>query len=149
MNKEIKTLNQIKSPSEVINIALAETLQCGIGEEDSDKHCTLVEALYYAALPVATLAQMEELVKGFGAGSVEFTNEGVYGIYGPKHWSPEIDYYFDGGFYHGYQVNKAFFLMMMEEWFAANPAEDSWEAVAEWKAEMEDKKTNPIKENGK
>ena len=135
MNKEIKTLNQIKSPSEVINIALAETLRGGLTEEDSDKHCTLTRALYYAALPDATLAQMEELVKGFGTGSVEFPGGGVSGIYEPKAWSPEIDYYFDGGIYHGYQVNKAFFLMMMEEWFMANPAEDSWEAVAEWKME--------------
>jgi len=35
---------------------------------------------------------------------------------------------------------------MMEEWFAANPAEDSWEAVAKWK--MENGK-DMIKENGK
>lgn len=135
MNKEIETLNQIKAPSEVINIALAETLQDGLSEEDSDKYCALTPALYYAALPDVTLAQMEELVKGFGAGSVEFPSGIVSGIYEPEHWSPEINYYLDGGTYHGYQVNKAFFLMMMEEWFAANPEEDNWEAVAKWKME--------------
>ena len=135
MNKEIKMNEMGKSPSVAINIALAETLQDGVIGEDSDRHYTLTHALYYAALPDVTLAQMEELVKGFGAGSVEFPSGGVSGIYEPKAWSPEIDYYLDGGTYHGFQVNKAFFLMMMEEWFAANPAEDSWEAVAKWKME--------------
>ena len=135
MSKEIKTLNQIKAPSEVINITLAETLQDGLTAEYSVRYCTLTCALYYAALPDATLCQIEELVKGFGAGSVEFPRGVNYGIYEPKAWSPEIDYYLDGGTYHGYQVNKAFFLMMMEEWFAANPEEDSWEAVAKWKME--------------
>lgn len=135
MNKEIKTLNQLKAPSEVINIALAETLRAGVTEEDSYKHCTLTHALYYAALPDATFAQMKELVKGFGTGWVEFPpSVEVSGIYDPEAWSPEIDYYFDGGIYHGYQVNKAFFLMMMEEWFATNPEEDSWEAVAKWES---------------
>lgn len=148
MIEEIKTLNQIKSPSEVINIALAETLQDGLTEEDSDKHCTLTHALYYAALPDATLAQMEELVKGFGTGSVEFPSGGVSGIYEPKAWSPEIDYKLERRIYHGYQVNKAFFLMMMEEWFLANPEEDSWESVGEWKMETETE-TEMIKENGK
>ena len=138
MNKEIKTLNQIKAPSEVINIALAETLQGGETAEDSDKHCTLTHALYYAALPDATLCQMEKLVKGFGAGagSVEFPSGIISGIYAPEHWSPEVDYCLDDETYHGYQVNKAFFLMMMEEWFAANPEEDSWEAIAKWKMEI-------------
>ena len=135
INGKIETLNQIKAPSEVINIALAETLQCGLTEEDSDKHCTLTHALYYAALPDATLVQMKELVKGFGTGSVEFPSGIVPGIYEPEHWSPEIDYSLEGGGYHGYQVNKAFFLMMMEEWFLRNPEEDSWEAVAKWKME--------------
>jgi len=135
MNKEIKTLNQIKPPSEVINIALAETLQDGLIAEDSSTYCTLTAALYYAASPDATSCQIEELVKGFGLNSVEFPRGAVCGIYEPKAWSPEIDYYLDGGTYHGFQVNKAFFLMMMEEWFAANPAEDSWEAVAKWKME--------------
>lgn len=145
MIEEIKTINQIKSPSEVINIALAETLQCGVTGEDSGKHCTLTNALYYAVLPDATLCQMEELVKGFGAGSEEFPHGVNYGIYEPKAWSPEVDYRLDGGTYHGYQVNKAFFLMMMEEWFLANPEEDSWEAVAEWKMEN----TEIIEENEK
>lgn len=145
MNKEIKTLNQIKSPSEVINIALAETLQDGLTAEDSDRYCTLTSALYYAALPDATLCQMEELVEGFGAGSEEFPHGVNYGIYDPEQWSPEIDYYLDGVTYPGYQVNKAFFLMMMEEWFLANPEEDSWEAIAEWKMGREN--TEMIKEN--
>ena len=136
MIKEIKTLNQIKPPSEVINIALAETLECGVTGEDLGKFCTLTLALYYAALPDATSCQIEELVKGFGAWGVEFPRGVNYGTYEPKAWSPEIDYYLDGGIYHGYQVNKAFFLMMMEEWFAANPEEDSWEAVAKWKMEI-------------
>ncbi len=135
MNKEIKPLNQIKAPSEVINIALAETLQGGVIEEDSSKYCVLIYALYYAALPDATLCQMEELVKGFGAMGREFPSGVNYGIYEPKHWSPEIDYYLDGGTYHRHQVNKAFFLMMMEEWFLANPEEDSWGSVAKWKME--------------
>lgn len=136
INEKIKTLNLIKSPSEVINIALAETLQSGLTGEDSGEYCTLTLALYYAALPDATSCQIKELVKGFGAWDVEFPRGVNYGIYEPKAWSPEIDYYLDGGTYHGYQVNKAFFLMMMEEWFAANPDEDSWEAVAKWKMEM-------------
>ena len=139
MNKEIKTLNQIKSPSEVINIALAETLQGWLIMADPNKYCTLTRALYYAALPDGTSCQMEELVKGFGAGATEFPGGIGYGIYGPNDWSPEIDYYLDGGTYSGYQVNKAFFLMMMEEWFAANPEEDSWESVAKWKMEMAEK----------
>ena len=147
MIEEIKTINQIKSPSEVINIALAETLQGGSIMEDSGKHCTLTLALYYAALPDATLCQMEKLVEGFGvgAGSVEFPSGIISGIYAPEHWSPEVDYSLDGGTYAGYQVNKAFFLMMMEEWFAANPEEDSWEAIGKWKMGREN--TEMIKEN--
>lgn len=133
MNEKV---NLIKSPSEVINIALAETLESGVTAEDSDKHCTLTHALYYAALPDATFCQIKELVKGFGGGETEFPRGQISGIYEPEHWSPEIDYSLGGGTYHGYQVNKAFFLMMMEEWFVANPAEDSWEAVAKWKMEI-------------
>ena len=89
MSKEI---NLIKSPSEVINIALAETLRGGSIMEDSGKYCTLTEALYYAALPDATFCQIKELVEGFGAGAVEFPHGVNYGIYEPEHWSPEIDY---------------------------------------------------------
>lgn len=151
----------MKTPSEAINIALAETLQCGMDEEDVSRKCTLVNALYYAALPDVTSEVIEELIKGFGASVTEFPGVETRGIYHPDDWSPGTDYYENGEFYHGFQINKAFMLMMMEEWFAANPAEDSWEAVAEWKAEMEKKmekkmememeakKTNPIKENGK
>lgn len=132
MIEEIKTINQIKSPSEVINIALAETLAGGLSEKHSGKYCILTEALYCAGLPDATFCQIEELVEGFGAGSDEFPHGVNYGIYEPEHWSPEVDYCLAGETYHGFQVNKAFFLMMMEEWFLANPEEDSWEAIGKW-----------------
>ena len=145
MHGKIKMDEIGKAPSEAINVALAETLQDGLSEKHSDRYCTLTHALYYAALPDATLCQIEELVEGFGAGSEEFPHGVNYGIYDPEQWSPEIDYYLDGVTYPGYQVNKAFFLMMMEEWFLANPEEDSWEAIGKWKMGREN--TEMIKEN--
>ena len=144
MIEEIKMDEIGKAPSEAINAALAETLQDGLTAEDSDRYCTLIAALYCAALPDATSFQIEELVEGFGAGSEEFPHGVNYGIYDPEQWSPEIDYYLDGVTYPGYQVNKAFFLMMMEEWFLANPEEDSWEAIGKWKMGREN--TEMIKE---
>ena len=135
MNKEIKTLNQIKPPSEVINIALAETLASSYADGVVTKFYTLYVAIYRASEAERTIPEVCELIKGFGGNAEEFAgNSG--GIYDPDDWSPEVKYAKAGEFYAGFQINKAFFLMMMEEWFAANPAEDSWEAVAKWKMEI-------------
>jgi len=135
MNKEIETLDQIKSPSEVINIALAETLASGRGFVGVGWCSTLSMAIHQACENKVTIPEVCELVRGFGGNEIEFPAHST-GIYNPKVWSPEVNYAGTFGTYHGYQVNKAFFLMMMEEWFAANPAEDSWEAVAKWKMEI-------------
>ena len=124
----------IKSPSEVINIALAETLASGLDSDGMEQCSTLYTAIHQACENKVTIPEVCELVRGFGGNEIEFPAPSA-GIYDPKVWSPEVNYADTFEVYAGYQVNKAFFLMMMEEWFLANPAEDSWEAVAEWKME--------------
>lgn len=133
----------MKTPSEVIEIVLAETLASGTEAKSGVlQYVTVVSALYHSALPDAPQALVEKMLKCFGAEIEEFPRN-VVGIYAPETWGNangwnSVDSV-DNWYYRAFQINKAFFLMMMAEWFAANPEEDSWEAVAKWDMEMEEK----------
>lgn len=136
ITNEKKVPTEVKRPSEVINTALAENLAVGLYSAEDQSVTTLWVALYRAAGGKVGVDVIKKLIMDFGGNPDEFGYSGS-GIYDVEAWTKDLDLSSlrMEEIYAGYQVNKAFFLMMMEEWFLRNPEEDSWEAVAKWKME--------------